>query len=69
MAQSYPDVHHKKRRRRRQDKVALNARLILDDHVKGDVGIASEDVFRDLFPHALSGMDLYLGTCMKLICQ
>ncbi|KAF6818574.1 peroxisomal biogenesis factor 6 [Colletotrichum sojae] len=39
-------------RRRRQDKPALSARLILDDHeVRGDVGILSDDLFADLFPH------------------
>jgi peroxin-6 len=40
----------KRKRRRRQDKPAINARLVLDDHVKGDVGILSEDLFNDLFP-------------------
>lgn len=38
-------------RRRRQDKPALTARLVLGDHVKSDVGILSEDLFADLFPH------------------
>ncbi len=38
-------------RRRRQDKPALSARLVLDDHVKTDVGIVSEDLFAELFPH------------------
>jgi peroxin-6 len=37
-------------RRRRQDKPAISARLVLDDHVKSDVGILSEDLFADLFP-------------------
>lgn len=43
----------KKRRskRRRQDKPAISARLVLDDHVKSDVGILSDDLFADLFPH------------------
>ncbi|KAH8820383.1 P-loop containing nucleoside triphosphate hydrolase protein, partial [Xylogone sp. PMI_703] len=40
----------KRKRRRRQDKAAIAARLVLDDHVKGDVGIISEDLFADLFP-------------------
>lgn len=40
----------KRRRRRRQDKPAISARLVLDDHVKSDVGILSEDLFADLFP-------------------
>ncbi|KAI0871446.1 peroxisomal biogenesis factor 6 [Hypoxylon argillaceum] len=38
-------------RRRRQDKPPISARLVLDDHVKGDVGILSDDLFADLFPH------------------
>ena len=40
----------KRKRRRRQDKPAINAKLVLDDHVKGDIGILSEDLFKDLFP-------------------
>ncbi|TGJ79891.1 hypothetical protein E0Z10_g8872 [Xylaria hypoxylon] len=40
-----------RRRRRRQDKPPISARLVLDDHVKGDVGILSDDLFADLFPH------------------
>ncbi|KAJ9157524.1 Peroxisomal biogenesis factor 6 [Pleurostoma richardsiae] len=43
--------HRKRKRRRRQDKPAIAARLVLDDHVKGDVGILSEDLFADLFPN------------------
>ncbi|KAK1726694.1 peroxisomal biogenesis factor 6 [Colletotrichum acutatum] len=43
---------NRRARRRRQDKPAISARLILDDHdVRGDVGIVSEDLFADLFPH------------------
>ncbi|PNY28356.1 Peroxisomal biogenesis factor 6 [Tolypocladium capitatum] len=53
MAASSPAaVSHKKQgRRRRQDKPAISARLVLDDHIRGDVGILSEDLFADLFPH------------------
>ncbi|PSR92123.1 hypothetical protein BD289DRAFT_473082 [Coniella lustricola] len=40
-----------RKRRRRQDKPPVTARLVLDDHVKGDVGILSQDLFADLFPH------------------
>ncbi|KAF3769043.1 nucleotide binding protein [Cryphonectria parasitica EP155] len=43
--------HRKRKRRRRQDKPPVVARLVLDDHVKGDVGILSQDLFADLFPH------------------
>ncbi|KAK3694027.1 hypothetical protein B0T22DRAFT_59289 [Podospora appendiculata] len=50
-----PDVvagaRRRRPRRRRQDKPALSARLVLDDHVKSDVGIISDDLFADLFPH------------------
>jgi len=46
-----PHRSMKRRRRRRQDKPAISARLVLDDHVKSDVGILSEDLFADLFPH------------------
>ncbi|KAF4630620.1 hypothetical protein G7Y89_g7528 [Cudoniella acicularis] len=50
MAEQIPTPHHRKRKRRRQDKSSITARLVLDDHVKGDVGILSEDLFADLFP-------------------
>ncbi|KAH6670563.1 hypothetical protein B0J14DRAFT_640578 [Halenospora varia] len=50
MAERIPTPHHRKRKRRRQDKASITARLVLDDHVKGDVGILSEDLFADLFP-------------------
>lgn len=48
-------AHRKRRRRRRQDKPAISARLVLDNHVKGDVGILSDDLFADLFPHLQDG--------------
>ncbi|KAK3329407.1 hypothetical protein B0H66DRAFT_488321 [Apodospora peruviana] len=44
-------ARRKRLRRRRQDKPAISARLVIDDHVKSDVGIISEDLFADLFPH------------------
>lgn len=43
-------------RRRRQDKPAISARLVLDDRIKSDVGIISEDLFSDLFPYLRDGM-------------
>ena len=46
---------HRKRKRRRQDKSAIAARLVLDDHVRGDVGILSEDLFAELFPGLAQG--------------
>lgn len=51
----------RKRKRRRQDKSAISARLVLDDHVKGDVGILSEDLFADLFPALAQGLT-YIST-------
>lgn len=42
-------------RRRRQDKPAIAARLVLDDHLRGDVGILSNDLFSDLFPQLRDG--------------
>lgn len=55
MAEPMPISHHRKRKRRRQDKPSISARLVLDDHVKGDVGIFSEDLFADLFPAIAQG--------------
>ncbi|OTA02585.1 Peroxisomal biogenesis factor 6 OS [Trichoderma parareesei] len=53
-----PVVSHKRRiRRRRQDKPAITARLVLDDRTKGDVGILSDDLFADLFPHLANDAD------------
>jgi peroxin-6 len=40
----------KRRRRRRLDRPAISARLLLDDRMKGEVGVLSEDLFNDLFP-------------------
>lgn len=45
----------KRKRRRRQDKLAISARLVLEDHVKGDIGIFSDDLFYDLFPEFANG--------------
>jgi peroxin-6 len=48
-------VHaHKKRRRRRLDRPPIPARLLLDDRIKGEVGVLSEDLFNDLFPGSRS---------------
>ena len=54
--EQFPTPEYRKRkRRRRQDKPAISARLVLDDHIKGDVGIFSEDLFSDLFPGNATG--------------
>lgn len=41
--------HRKKRRRRRVDRPAISAWLTLNDNVKSDVGLISDDLYRDLF--------------------
>lgn len=48
-----PIDHRKRRRRRRRraDRPAISARLILDEHSKGDVGTLSPDLCSDLFGH------------------
>ena len=56
----------KRKRRRRQDKDAVFARLVLDEHVKGDVGIVAEDLFHELFP-ALNNRKLTY-THLKRVC-
>lgn len=48
--------HKRRNRRRRQDKPAISAKLVLDDHIRSDVGIVSEDLFFDLFPHLEESM-------------
>ncbi|KAK6436964.1 peroxisomal assembly protein [Oleoguttula sp. CCFEE 5521] len=40
----------KRKRRRRDDKPALSARLVLDSSIKGELGVASEDILLELFP-------------------
>jgi peroxin-6 len=55
MAELVPIPQSRKRKRRRQDKSAISARLVLDDHVKGDVGILSEDLFAELLPSIAEG--------------
>jgi peroxin-6 len=47
--------HKQRSRRRRQDKPPASARLILDDRIKGDVGLLSDDLFADLYPHIRTG--------------
>jgi peroxin-6 len=51
VAVSNKSIRRRRLKRRRQDKPAITARLVLDDHVKSEVGILSEDLFADLFPH------------------
>ncbi|KAI9819594.1 MAG: peroxisomal assembly protein [Pycnora praestabilis] len=53
MAEHDSPLHHRKRRRRRrtsQDRPAISAHLTVDEGLKGDVGILSDDLYRELFP-------------------
>lgn len=45
-------MHRKRRRRRRLNRPPISAHLVLDERMKQDVGILSEDLFKDLFPEA-----------------
>ncbi|KAF2498943.1 peroxisomal biogenesis factor 6 [Lophium mytilinum] len=45
-------LNPRKRRRRRPDRPAISARLLLDERMKGEVGVLSEDLFADLFPES-----------------
>ena len=42
--------HRKRRRRRRPDRLAISAWLIVEEHLKNDVGVLSEDLYTELFP-------------------
>lgn len=62
-------TEHFKRRRRREgpgrrranNKNPISARLVLDHHLRGDVGILSDDLAIDLFPgSSVEGMALLL---------
>lgn len=44
----------RKRRRRKANKSPISARLFLDDRIKGNVGVLSEDLITDLFPEEVS---------------
>lgn len=44
----------KRRRRRRPDRPAISARLLLDERLKGEMGVLSEDLFNELFPGSAS---------------
>ncbi|KXL50398.1 hypothetical protein M433DRAFT_61377 [Acidomyces richmondensis BFW] len=39
----------KRKRRRREDRVPISARLYLDGSLKGEAGVLSEDLFKDLY--------------------
>ncbi|KAK8083293.1 peroxisomal biogenesis factor 6 [Apiospora saccharicola] len=52
-----PTLPKRRCRRRRKDKSPITARLVLDEQVKGDIGIVSDDLFADLFPHLLQEQD------------
>jgi peroxin-6 len=60
------EPQRRRRRRRRQDKPAISAKLVLDDRVKGDAGILSEDLFTDLFPERREGEKPSTCACDEL---
>lgn len=45
----HPVNPRKRRRRRRVERPAISARLLLDERLKGEEGVLSEDLFEDLF--------------------
>jgi peroxin-6 len=47
----------KRKRRRREDKPAISARLYLDSNFKGEIGVLSEDLVKDLFPEIQSSSE------------
>ena len=51
-------MHRKRRRRRRLNKPPISAHLLLDERMKEDVGVLSEDLFADLFPGLNSECDV-----------
>jgi peroxin-6 len=48
-------ARRKRRRRRRADRPPVSAHLLLDERMKDGVGIVSEDLLQDLFPHYRRG--------------
>lgn len=53
----------KRKRRRRADKPAIAARLFLDNNLRGEVGVLSEDLVSDLYPRhdSQDGSQLYIA--------
>lgn len=64
MESSHAFDHPKKRRRRLRNKNALSARLVLDDSLRGDAGVLSDDLYSDLFPNATTSQ----GELDFLVC-
>ncbi|KAI9775191.1 MAG: peroxisomal assembly protein [Geoglossum umbratile] len=51
MPEQHSDTHPPRRRRRRRlDRPAVSAGLLLDEQLKGDIGVLSEDLWVELFP-------------------
>lgn len=53
--------HRKKRRRRRADRHPISAWLTLDEKVKGDVGLISDELYLDLFGRFTARNDHHSG--------
>lgn len=45
----HPVNPRKRRRRRRLDRPAVSARLLLDDRLRGEVGVLSEELWEEVF--------------------
>ncbi|KAF1832379.1 peroxin 6 [Decorospora gaudefroyi] len=59
-------IHPRKRRRRRRlDRPPISARLLLDDGIKGEVGVLSEHLFNDLFPGSRSRSAGMASECIE----
>jgi hypothetical protein len=62
-----PQISRKRRRRRRVDRPAISARLLIDERLKGEAGILSEDLFGDLFPACAADTGVYLAKAALLL--
>lgn len=66
---SYDTAHVKRRRRdprrrRVNNRNPVSAKLVLDHHIQGDVGILSDDLAVDLFPgSSAEGVCVYAFSC------
>lgn len=52
-------ARRKRRRRRRADRPPVSAHLLLDERMEHGVGIVSDDLLRELFPHYGRGTTIF----------
>lgn len=55
-------------RRRLRNKAPISARLVLDQHLRGDVGILSDDLVADLFPDVNLAGKWSVNECPGELC-